>query len=238
MAKIKKAVVLAGGLGTRLRPYTLFVPKPMLPLGDKPMLEHLLEWLKRNEIDNVLICTSYLGRVIEEYFDDRSDLGIQVSFYRTPRVMGTAGQLKSAEKAIDSAFVCVYGDSVFNFRLKPLIEFHQKKRAKVTMVLMKYNTTLRYGFIDIDKGGRVRSWREKPQVSGLVNAGCYVMEKSFLKYIPKGTMFGMDQAFNMAKEDGAPVFGYQAKGEFIDIGDRQAYAAANNQYLGRLGKVL
>ena len=92
-----KAVVLAAGLGTRLRPYTLFVPKPMLPLGERPVLEHLFEWLKSNKILELNVCVGYLRRTIEEYFRDGEDLGLHIKYIRTGRPMGTAGQLKSAQ---------------------------------------------------------------------------------------------------------------------------------------------
>src|SRR5947208_14038807 len=108
-----KAVILAAGLGTRLQPYTFFIPKPMLPLGNKPLLEHIIEWLKSNSnsnfevIDHIILCVSYLHRTIEDYFEDGSRFGIKIEYARSERPLATAGQLKTAEKLLDDTFVCL-----------------------------------------------------------------------------------------------------------------------------------
>ena len=220
-----KAVILAGGLGTRMRPYTLFVPKPMLPLGDRPVLEHLIEWLKTHGVKDLAICVGYLRRIIEDYFEDGKEQGVKITYIRTHRPMGTAGQLKSAEGYVNETFICVYGDSVFDFDLRKVVQFHKSKKALATICVMPYKATSKYGFIDVDK-------------NGLVNIGCYMMEPSFFKYIPPNVMFGMDIAFQRALEAGKPMYGYKVKGEFMDIGDRKAYTSAYEKYLSRLGRIL
>ena len=108
-----KAVILAGGLGTRLQPYTMFVPKPMLPLGEKPLLEHTIRWAKKNGIKSFVLCTSYLHRVIEDYFEDGARFGVNIEYSTVDKPLATAGQLKTAEEFIDDTFVCMYGDSIF-----------------------------------------------------------------------------------------------------------------------------
>ncbi|MBI4257998.1 MAG: nucleotidyltransferase family protein [Thaumarchaeota archaeon] len=233
-----KAVILAAGLGTRLRPYTFFLPKPMLPIGEKPVLEHLIEWLKQAGINDFLISTSYLGRIIENYFQSGKEFGARITYANSKRPMGTAGQLKSVEKHLDETFVCLYGDSLFTFNLADALEYHRKKKAVATMTLIHYKTTLRYGFIEIDRKGRITSWKEKPEVSGLINVGCYIMEPRFLKYIPQGEVYSMDKAFAEAMKSGETVLGYPVKGEFIDIGDKASYKAAYDRYVQRLGKIL
>ena len=233
-----QAVILAGGLGTRLTPYTLFLPKPMLPLADKPLLQHLIEWLKRNDVTELTICVSYLRKAIEGYFENGKELGVSINYARSNKPLGTAGQLKSAESFLKGKCVCLYGDSIVDFKLKDSIKFHEKKKALATMVLMEYKTNLRYGFIDLDGEGRVRTWREKPEVKGMINVGCYVMERRFLKYIPKDKMYGMDIAFRDAIGAGEKIYGYPAKGTFIDIGDKRSYASAYQKYLSELGKIL
>lgn len=233
-----QAVILAGGLGTRLRPYTLLLPKPMLPVGPKPILEHIVEWLKKNGVKNVIISLGYLGRMIEEYFRDGSALGVRIDYARSNRPMGIAGQLKAAEPKIKGTFLCLYGDAILNFNLKKLIDFHKKKSATATIVLMKYETELKYGFMELDGEGRLKSWKEKPTVKGYINVGCYAMEKKFLEYIPSGKMYGMKEAFERAQRAGEPIYGLKVKGEFIDIGDRRSYRQANELYMKRLGKIL
>ena len=105
-----KAVILAGGLGTRLQPYTFFIPKPMLPLGNKPLLEYIIEWLKNDgDIGHIVICVSYLHRTIEDYFEDGNRFGVHIEYARSERPLATAGQLKTAEKLLeDDSFVCVW----------------------------------------------------------------------------------------------------------------------------------
>ena len=231
-------MILAAGLGTRLRPYTFFLPKPMLPLGEKPVLEHQIEWLKSAGIKEILISTSYLGKIIENYFQDGQALGVTITYVNSKRPMGTAGQLKSVEEHLKGSFVCLYGDTLFTFDLADAVHFHREQKAAATMILMPYKTTLRYGFIDVDPGGKIRSWREKPEVTGTINVGCYIMEPRFLKHTPKGRVYSMDNAYRNAIRAGERVLGYVAKGEFIDIGDKVSYRAAYERYLRRLGKIV
>jgi mannose-1-phosphate guanylyltransferase len=232
-----KAVILAGGLGTRLRPYTLFLPKPMLAVGPKPILEHILDWLKSNDIRDVVIATGYLGRVIEQYFGDGSEFGLRVEYARSDKPLGHAGQLKSAQSMLPDTFVCMYGDAILDFDLKKLIEFHTKKRSFVTMTLMKHETTLKYGVISTHPEGRILRWKEKPVISNDINVGCYVMEKKFLDYIPRNQVYGMKEAFKSAMKDERALYALKVKGEFTDIGDIDAHKAADRVYIERYGKI-
>jgi mannose-1-phosphate guanylyltransferase len=231
-----KAVVLAGGLGTRLRPYTYLLPKPMLPVGSKPILEHIVEWLKDSGVKDIVIATGYLGRMIREYLGDGSELGVSIQYATSHRPLGTAGQLKSAEDKLSQTFVCVYGDALLRFDLAKALEFHNERKSVATMILMKYSTELKYGFIETDRTGRLTEWKEKPSISGYINVGCFVMEKKFLRNIPEDTPFEMDAAFKKAKARGERLFGYRAEGGFLDIGDRKAYLEANREYQERAGR--
>jgi mannose-1-phosphate guanylyltransferase len=233
-----KAVILAGGLGTRLQPYTFFIPKPMLPLGNKPLLEYIIEWLKNaGYIDHIVICVSYLHRTIEDYFEDGTRFGVQIEYARSERPLATGGQLKTAERLLDDSFVCIYGDSVYEFNLRKMIRQHTESKAFVTMALLPYSTRLKYGFIDINGQDRVTAWREKPEISGLINIGCYIMEPEFLKIIPKSGSFGMDDAVRKALEQKRTVKGFRIGTGFIDIGDKRSYLDAYKQYVSRLGKI-
>ncbi len=233
-----KAVILAGGLGTRLQPYTFFIPKPMLPLGNKPLLEYIIEWVKNaGGIDNIVVCVSYLHRTIEDYFEDGARFGVDIEYARSERPVATAGQLKTAEKLLDEPFVCVYGDSVYEFNLRKMIREHMESKAFVSMALLAYSTKLKYGFIDMNGQDKVTAWREKPEISGLINIGCYVMEPEFLKLIPKSGSFGMDEAVRKALEQKKTVKGFRIDTGFIDIGDKKSYLDAYKQYASRLGKI-
>jgi len=233
-----QGVILAGGMGTRLRPYTLLVPKPMLPVGPKPILEHILEWLKQNGIDEVVISTGYLGKMIREYFGVGSDWGVRIDYATSPHPLGTAGQLKAAENKIHGTFVCVYGDALLEMDLRKVIDFHTMHKAVATMTLMRYSTDLKYGFMKTDPEGRLTEWKEKPTISGYINVGCFVMEKAFLKYIPSGEMYGMKETFEEAMKSGARVFGVRVDGRFTDIGDKKSYREANDEFVKKMGKVL
>ena len=227
-------MVLAGGLGTRLRPYTFLLPKPMLPVGPKPIMEHLLEWLKRWGIEDVVVSTGYLGKMLREYFGTGADWGIKISYATSPRPLGTAGQLKAAEGKVRGRFVCIYGDQLLDFDLAEALDFHQKKKATATMVLMKYSTELKYGFMETDREGRLTEWKEKPTISGYINVGCYVMEKSFLRYISPGRVYEMNDAFKEAKAAGARLYAVKVDGTFTDIGDRRSFKDANELYTRNL----
>ncbi len=210
----------------------------MLPIGPKPILEHIIGWLKREGISDVVISTGYLGKMVYDYFGDGSEWRMKIVYATSQHPLGTAGQLKSAESKIRGRFVCVYGDALLDFDLRKAVAFHEKKQADATMALMKHSSELKYGFMETDKDGRLTKWREKPRFTGYINVGCYVMEKSFLQYIPAGKMYGMKETFEEAMADGARLYALKVKGEFIDIGDRASYKEANDVFLKRLGKVV
>ncbi len=232
-----KAVILAGGLGTRLQPYTTFLPKAMLPLGEKPVLEHLIDWIKRRNIDSIVLCVSYLRKTIEDYFEDGTRFGVKIEYAVANRPLATAGQLKTAEEFIDDTFVCVYGDSIFDFNLKNMIDYHKRKKSFVTMALFEYKTKLRYGFIETDKNNRVTTWKEKPEIKGNINIGCYVMEHEVLKLIPANRPYGMDDVIKNAIVRKNKVSGFLIKKGFIDIGDKASYRRAYQHYIERLGQI-
>jgi mannose-1-phosphate guanylyltransferase len=234
-----KAIILAGGLGTRLQPYTFFIPKPMLPLGNKPLLEHIIEWLKNddNNIDHIIICVSYLHRTIEDYFEDGSRLGIKIEYARSDRPLATAGQLLTAKKFIDDTFVCVYGDSIYEFSLREMIKEHDRLDAFISMALLSYKTRLKYGFIDINGNNKVTTWNEKPEIKGLINIGCYVMEREFIDLIPSSNAYGMDDAVRKALDMKKLVNGFKIESGFVDIGDKKSYLQTYKKYVERLGKI-
>jgi mannose-1-phosphate guanylyltransferase len=232
-----KAVILAGGLGTRLQPYTTFVPKPMLPLGEKPLLEHLIEWLKKNGIKTTVLCVSYLRKTIEDYFEDGERFGMNIEYAIAGKPLATAGQLKTAEQFIDDSFVCVYGDSIFDFNLKNMINQHKKKKSFITMSLYEYSTKLNYGVIDTTKNGKVVGWNEKPEIKANINIGCYVMEPQVFGLIPSNKPYGMDDVIKKAISKKKLVNSFLTKKGFMDIGDKTSYKKAYQQFLEKLGNI-
>jgi mannose-1-phosphate guanylyltransferase len=232
-----KAVILAGGLGTRLQPYTTFLPKPMLPLGEKPLLEHLIEWIRRNKIKEVVLCVSYLRKTIEDYFEDGNRFGVKIEYAVANRPLATAGQLKTAESLVDDTFVCIYGDSVFSFNLAKMINQHKTKKSFITMSLHRYTTTIKYGVIETNKSGKVIAWNEKPQISANINIGCYVMEPGVFGLIPTNKPFGMDDVIKKALIKKKEINSFLIKNGFIDIGDKASYKKAYQEFREKLGKI-
>ena len=232
-----KAVILAGGLGTRLQPYTTFLPKPMLPLGDKPLLEHLINWNKKNGIKSIVLCVSYLRKTIEDYFEDGKRFGVNIEYAISNKPLATAGQLKTAEKFIDDTFLCIYGDSIFDFNLKKMIADHKKKKSFITISLHEYKTNLKYGVIGTTKNGRVTDWSEKPEIKANINMGCYVMEPKIFEFIPKNKPYGMDEVIKKALTKKKIVNGFLTKKGFLDVGDKLSYKKAHQQFLDKLGHI-
>jgi len=232
-----KAVILAGGLGTRLQPYTTFLPKPMLPLGEKPILEHLIDWIRKNRIKSIILCVSYLRKTIEDYFEDGKRFGVNIEYAISKKPLATAGQLKTAEEFIDDTFVCLYGDSIFDFSLRNMIKHHFAKRAFVTMGLNEYKTNLPYGVIETSKTGKVTSWNEKPEIKANVNMGCYVMEHEVFSLIPKNIPYGMDDVIKKAMNRKKFINSFIIKNGFMDIGNKSSYKKAYQEYIQKLGKI-
>ncbi len=232
-----KAVILAGGLGTRLQPYTTFLPKSMLPLGEKPLLEHLIDWTRKNGVKSIVLCLSYLRKTIEDYFEDGKNFGVNIEYAVSKRPLATAGQLKTAEKFLKNTFVCMYGDSIFNFKLKEMVKQHQQKKSFITIGLYEYKTNLPYGVIETAKNGKVTAWNEKPEINANINMGCYVMEPQVFDWIPKNKLYGMDDLVKKAMRKRKAINSFTTKKGFIDIGDKSSYRKANRQYLAKLGKI-
>ena len=231
-----KAVILAGGLGTRLLPLTKKTPKPMLLLGKKPILEHLIDWNKKNGVKSIVLCVSHLRKTIEDYFEDGKRFGVNIEYAISNKPLATAGQLKTAEEFIDDTFVCMYGDSIFNFSLRNMIKQHKTKKAFVTMGLNEYKTNLEYGVIDTSKTGKVLSWEEKPEIKANVNMGCYIMEPNVFSLIPKNKPYGMDDVIKRAMSKKKLVTGFITKNGFIDIGNKESYKEATQNYIAKFGK--
>ena len=225
-----KAVILAGGLGTRLRPLTNSKPKPMLPVGEKPILEHLVEWTKKGGIKSIVLCVSYLRKSIEDYFEDGKKFGVTIEYAISKKPLATAGQLKTAEEFIDDDFVCMYGDSIFDFSLKNMIKQHVMKKSFVTMGLNEFKTNLPYGVIESSKNGRIISWNEKPEIKANVNMGCYVMNSDIFNLIPKNKPYGMDDVIKNAMKKKQKVNSFITKNGFTDIGNKESYKQACQEY--------
>lgn len=212
----------------------------MLPLADRPLLEHLMMWLKKNGVTDIVISVSYLRHMIEDYFEDGKRWNLNIKYARSDSPLGISGQILSARDQMKSTFYLLYGDSVFDFDLTRMLSFHEQSNAALTIGLMNYSEKMRYGLIDRDEAnGRVLQWREKPEVKGLINVGCYVAEPTLFEYIPQGKMYGFDSVVHDMISSKETVVSYVIDGkEFLDIGDEKSYKRVYDLYMAKLGKIL
>lgn len=248
-----KAVVLAGGEGTRLRPLTLNRPKPMLPLVNRTVVGHIIELLRRHRLGDLVFALQYRAEDIQNYFGDGAAAGVNISYSNEPQPLGTAGSVKYAEKHLDvesgEPFLIISGDALTNFDLSQVIEFHKRVGALVTVTLYQVPNPREYGVIQTDSEGRIERFLEKPSwgevISDTVNTGIYVLSPEVLDEIEPDTPtdFSKD-LFPRLLARGAPLYGYVARGYWTDIGNFEEYFRATADILqkkidiGELGKCL
>jgi mannose-1-phosphate guanylyltransferase / phosphomannomutase len=227
-----KAVIMAGGEGSRLRPLTCDLPKPMVPVMNKPMMEHIINLLKQHGITEIGVTLMYLPQKIRDYFGNGSNFGVKLHYFTEDTPLGTAGSVKNAEDFLNETFVVISGDSLTNMNLSSAIEFHREKNAKATLILTKVDVPLEYGVVITDKQGSITGFLEKPSwgevFSDTVNTGTYIIEPDVLKYFEKGKKFDFSHdLFPMMLENKEPLFGYVMSDYWCDIGDLHAYMQAH-----------
>jgi len=226
-----KAVVMAGGEGSRLRPLTIGRPKPMVPVVDRPALGHILGLLKKYGIHDAVITLQYMADVIQDYFGDGSALGMNLRYSIEETPLGTAGSVKNAQDFLDEPFVVISGDALTDFDLDQVIGFHEQAGALATITLYRVPNPLEYGVVITDAEGHITQFLEKPSwgevISDTVNTGIYVLQPEVLDYIEPDQPFDFSQdLFPILLKGGAPLYGYVADGYWCDIGDVQAYVQA------------
>lgn len=232
-----KAVVMAGGEGTRLRPMTSSMPKPLLPVANRPIMEHVLRLLKRHGLTDTVVTVQFLASLVKNYFGDGEDLGMNLSYANEETPLGTAGSVKNAEDALrDDSFLVISGDALTDFDLSELIAFHRRKGALVTVCLTRVPNPLEFGITIVDDQGRVERFLEKPtwgQVfSDTVNTGIYVMEPEVFDYVAAGqSVDWSSDVFPQLLKEGKPVYGYIAEGYWEDVGTHESYQKAQADVL-------
>lgn len=223
-----KAVVMAGGEGSRLRPLTLGRPKPMVSVVDKPMIEHIIDLLKRYGINDMVITLQYMADSIQSYFGDGSAFGVNIQYSIEETPLGTAGSVKQAEALLDDTFIIISGDALTDFDLEAALDFHKARKSYATLILKRVPNPLEYGVIITDERGAIRQFLEKPSwsevFSDTVNTGIYVIEPRILDYFETGKVFDFSKdLFPMMLEKGDPLYGYVAEGYWCDIGNLADY---------------
>ncbi|MDA4129363.1 MAG: nucleotidyltransferase family protein [Thaumarchaeota archaeon] len=224
-----KAVILAGGLGTRLRPLTYVMPKAMLPVGNKPLLEHIIEFLKKQQTYDIVLATGYLGRFIEEYFADGIKWGVSLT-YKVSRPLGTAGQLKTASDELTETFLAMNGDILIDVNIEAMKKKHIESGAMVTVAVREFQYKLKYGILEFGSDDVITSWNEKPSKSSWMNVGLYLMEPSVLDMIPSESVSSLEyDIFPEVIKRGHHLFSFKTDTNYLDIGDLASLDAANQE---------
>jgi mannose-1-phosphate guanylyltransferase / phosphomannomutase len=227
-----KAVVMAGGEGTRLRPLTSNQPKPMVPIVGKPCMEHIVELLRGHGFEDVIVTVAFLPQAIRSYFGDGEGLGVNMEYSVEESPLGTAGSVRLAGDKLDETFLVISGDALCDFDLGQLVKFHKKKGAAVTIGLKSVENPLEFGIVVTDDEGRVERFLEKPSwgqvFSDTINTGVYVLEPEVLQHIPTDRPYDFSkELFPLLLEMGRPIYGMAMEGYWQDIGNLDQYRQAN-----------
>jgi mannose-1-phosphate guanylyltransferase/phosphomannomutase len=227
-----KAIVMAGGEGTRLRPLTSNQPKPMVPIVGKPCMEHILELLKQHGFDDVVVTVAFLPQAIRSYFGDGESLGLSISYSVEETPLGTAGSVRLATRRLDEPVLVISGDALCDVDLTQMIEAHKKKGAAVTIGLKSVDNPLEFGIVVTDEDGRIERFLEKPSwgqvFSDTINTGIYVLEPEVLTHIPDDRSYDFSkELFPLLLEMGRPLYGHVFDGYWQDIGNLDQFKQAN-----------
>ncbi len=235
-----KAVVLAGGFGTRIQPLTSKAPKPMLPLMNQPILELILDRLDKTGVDEIYLLLYFMPEKIRDYFEKNWQGRASLHYIVPDGDYGTAGSIRYAAQGLDDTFLVMSGDLVTDFDLLPAVKFHKAKEALATIVLTSVTDPLQFGVVIADEKGKIRSFLEKPGwgevVSDTINTGIYILQPEALKEIPEGRPFDFSKdLFPGLLKAGKPLFAYKAEGYWKDVGNPASYRSVHREAF--LGKV-
>ncbi|HHZ19537.1 MAG TPA: NDP-sugar synthase [Firmicutes bacterium] len=231
-----KAMIMAAGVGSRLEPLTCNIPKPMVPVVNRPALEHIIRLLVKNGIHQVAANLWYLPDKIMDYFGDGSAFGVSLRYSLEENLMGTAGGVKKLQDFFDETFVVISGDALTDINLDALIQAHKEKKAIATIALMEVEDPRQFGVVITDEDGRIKAFQEKPQpgeeLSRKANTGIYVFEPAIFDHIPAGQVYDFGkQVFPHLVQAGVPFYGFPIADYWCDIGTLTQYRLANYDVL-------
>jgi len=229
---LRKAVILAGGEGTRLRPLTNGIPKPMLPVLNHPFLEHTIRYLSNYGITEIILALSYQSDIITDYFGDGRRLGVRLRYALEDSPLGTAGAVKNAEGYLDSTFVVLNGDIFTDLDIAAMFAFHRKRKAMATLALTRVDNPCAFGVVEADGNARIQRFIEKPApdevTTNWINAGVYILEPEVLQQVPENAHYMFERGlFPRLLELGKTMCGYQFQGQWLDIGTPEKYLCLN-----------
>jgi len=221
-------MILAGGLSTRLHPLTLDVPKPLVPVFDRPVVDHVIDYLAGHGVDDIVINVHYFAEAVESYIGDGAKWGVKIEYLREPELMGSAGAVKQVASRFPETFVVIGCDDVTDVDLGECVRFHRERGAEATIVLAEAGDVSQYGVVVVDADGRITGFQEKPrkgtELSNLANTGIYVFEPEVLDRIPAHTFYDFGkQVFPEMLEARARFYGIRTRAYWCDIGTPREY---------------
>ncbi|HUS38725.1 MAG TPA: sugar phosphate nucleotidyltransferase [Pirellulales bacterium] len=217
-----KAVILAGGLGTRLRPFTQIVPKPLLPIGEQSVLEIQIGRLKEYGFDHIIFATNYKANYVARFFGDGSDLGVRITYSKEETALGTAGPLSLLKSQLKEPFLLMNGDILTLMDFRKFYEFALSKNELLTVAIKQHVTPFAFGNI-FSQGDYVTSIEEKQNIVRYILAGIYIMQPAILDLIPQGEVYGIDTLINSMLAKKMPVVKYEFEEYWLDIGQISDY---------------
>lgn len=231
-----KALFLAGGMGTRLKPLTDDLPKPMIPMMAKPLLERNMLKLKACGVDEIVLSTSYKPQKIKEYFGDGTKLGLKIHYVCEDIPLGTGGAIKNTQEFFDDTFLIFNADILSNIDILDMLKFHREKHASVTIAVTEVDNPCQYGVIEYNEDLYAQSFTEKPKLteikSNYINAGIYIFEPEILKEIPDSQVVSIErETYPLLLDKGYPIAVYKSRGYWMDIGTVEKYKQAHKDIL-------
>lgn len=224
-----RAVILAGGKGTRLFPYTAVLPKPLMPIGDMPILEVVIRQLHRAGIRYITLSVGYLASLLQAYFGNGEKWSVTIDYSREDKPLGTAGPL-SLVRGLTSTFLVMNGDLLTTLDYASMVQFHREQGAVATVGLFKKRVKIDLGVIETNKDIQITGYVEKPTLDYQVSMGIYVMEPAVLPYIPSGRALDLPDLMKTLIAKKEPVIGYRFNGHWLDIGRPEDYAYATELF--------
>ncbi|RXJ92881.1 alcohol dehydrogenase [Malaciobacter molluscorum] len=227
--KTNKVILMVGGLGTRLRPLTENTPKPMLKVGNKPILETIVEKFAEYGYINIVMCVNYKSHIIQDYFGDGKEFGVNIEYVLEKQRMGTAGALSLLKEKPTESFFVMNGDLLTNVNFEHLHDFHIANNSIGTMCVREYDFQVPYGVVNID-GTKILSIEEKPTHKFFVSAGIYMLSPEVLQYIPKNKFYDMPTLFEKLINKKQNIISFPLREYWLDIGRMEEYKKANEEY--------
>lgn len=225
-----QALLLAGGKGIRLRPFTYLMPKPMLPVGDMPLLEVIVRQLAEHGVDHIILALNYKAKLIQDYFGAGRRYGVDITYFREKEYLGTAGCIAHLEEELDDDFIVMNADILADLDFNAFFKHHVDARAHISMVVRSLDIDLEYGVVELSgSGDTITTVREKPTFSYYINTGIYGLNRSVANHIERGRPTQMTDLINLTVESGEQVVPYEFKGYWIDVGRCEDYEIVNRE---------